>query len=119
MVQNGYKRVQSKMSKTLKRVGLTVRTIMQIVRQLLGLEMLVCHSCGSFDIVQSEKAPEMDWLIKNVRGYKLRGPPSKIQGKLKRGGSKARGNGRSLPNSQQSSSKTAQSSRKTQLSSPN
>jgi len=92
-----YKRVKSSISQSLKREGRTVRTIMQIVRQLLGLEMIVCPECGGFDFDEEKEAPDYNWLANNIRGYQLRAPPNGTR-KSSRSIFGSQPRGRSLPN---------------------
>ncbi len=75
--------------------------------------MLACHSCSSFEITQSEEAPDRDWLVKNNCGYKMRGPPVKSRKGLKSGiGGSLRGIGRGMSNRIPYKPKVASLSRK-------
>jgi len=94
-----YKRVAPRMSDCLKREPLTVRTIYQIVRQLLGLEMQVCPECGGFNLEQIEQAPDTGWLQVNVRGYGPRAPPKQSLHTAKHQSLRVKRVGRSLPKS--------------------
>lgn len=70
-------KIKDQIPKKLKRNGTTVRTAMQIIRALLGIELLECEQCGAVEFEKNIEKPDLQWLSKNVRGYNPRASPQK------------------------------------------
>jgi hypothetical protein len=71
-------KIKDQIPPKIKRNGATVRTVMQIIRALLGVELLKCEKCGNIEFDKTIESPDNQWLAKNVRGYKPkpRGSPN-------------------------------------------
>ena len=76
-----YKRIKGQLPEKLKRLGTTVRTVFQLLRALLGVELIACESCGETEFEESYEMPDTDWLEKNIPSYQPKGrsPPSRSQ----------------------------------------
>ena len=70
-----YKRIKDEMPKKLKRMGKTVRTILQIICSLLKDALRACQSCQGLEFEQHTQAPDYNWLAQNVPSYQKRAPP--------------------------------------------
>ena len=73
-----YKRIKDKLPEKLKRLGDTIRTVIQIMRALLGVEMIECEDCGGTDFEESHEMPDYEWLEKNIPNYNKRAPPDPV-----------------------------------------
>ncbi len=62
----------------LKRNGVTVRTLFQIISQLMGLDTMKCDNCGQSEFAREELLPNRKWILsyltKNTEG---RSPPQR------------------------------------------
>ncbi|MFK7906821.1 MAG: transposase [Chitinophagales bacterium] len=74
-------KVKGKIPEKLKRNGATVRTVMQIIRALLGVQLLECEKCGGVEFGKSIEKPDPQWLAKNVRGFNPRASPNQLKNK--------------------------------------
>jgi hypothetical protein len=59
----------------LKRNGHTVRTVFQILHQLLKTKPFHCSSCGSDQYVITQFDPDSSWIIQNIKWTQIRPPP--------------------------------------------
>lgn len=71
-----YKKIKDELPSHLKRNGKTVRTILQILKELLKEAPNCCENCGSLDFENIVLVNDEGYLRK-ILGKKKRGPPSK------------------------------------------
>ncbi len=57
-----FKRIKGNIPSMLIRNGQTIRTLFQILTELLKLKPYVCEVCGSTDYIKLELAPDTGWL---------------------------------------------------------
>ncbi len=74
-----YKRIKDELPSHLKRNGKTVRTILQILKELLKGEPNCCEKCGSLDFEEIVLRNDEQYL-KKILLLKKRGPPSEKAG---------------------------------------
>ena len=70
-------KIKDQIPKKLKRNGATVRTVMQILRALLGIEFFACEHCGAVEFEKNIEKPDLQWLTKNIRDFNPRASPKK------------------------------------------
>ena len=75
-----YKKYEKAIPKNIANNGATIRTIMEIIRDLLGLKDLSCDRCGHTDFIKTTFSGDSSW----IRGWleipkSARGSPSKSE----------------------------------------
>ena len=60
----------------LKRKSCTIRTLIQILKALLGEEMLKCADCDGILFTNTPIEQDLKWLERSIPGYHKRGPPA-------------------------------------------
>ena len=107
--------MKDKLPDKLKRLGVTIRTIIQIIKALLRVDMMVCETCGGTDFERRPEPPDYTWLERNIPHYrprrKGRSPPKSSTTGSKGAGSTSAtsslaANGRSVPITKEKSLKT-------------
>jgi hypothetical protein len=67
---------KDRIPEVLKRNGFTIRTLFQIISQLMGLDTMKCATCGQSEFAKEEILPNRRWILsyltKNTEG---RSPP--------------------------------------------
>ncbi len=72
-----FKRIKGNVPSTLLRNGQTIRTLFQILNELLKLKPYVCELCGSEDYIKLDLAPDTGWLQRcRIIRLKNRAPPN-------------------------------------------
>ena len=70
-----YKKIKDQLPSELKRNGKTVRTVIQILKEILKKEPRCCEQCGGFDFEEVSIANDSSYLCQFIV-LKKRGPPS-------------------------------------------
>ena len=70
-----YKKIKDKLPEKLKRNGKTVRTVIQILNELLKKQPYVCEQCGGFEF-EEISIPNDEYYMLPFLHLKKRGPPS-------------------------------------------
>gem|GEM_PF-895955 len=71
-----YRRIKDQIPSKLKRKSCTVRTLIQILKALLGEEMLKCAVCDGILFTNNPIEQDLKWLERSIPGYHKRGPPA-------------------------------------------
>ena len=58
---------KDRIPEALKRNGTTVRTLFQIITQLMGLDTMKCDSCGQSEFIKEELLPNRKWILSYIR----------------------------------------------------
>ncbi|MCI1267236.1 MAG: hypothetical protein LKG19_11740 [Saprospiraceae bacterium] len=59
----------------MKRNGITIRTIIEIVTHLLQLDSLKCEQCGSIEFENEDFKPNYNYKLKFISPCSLKSPP--------------------------------------------
>jgi hypothetical protein len=70
-----FKKIKGQIPQLLRNVGQTIRTVFQILRDLLKLDPLVCEKCQQMQLVQTPIVADRSYLAIILLAPKIRPPP--------------------------------------------
>jgi hypothetical protein len=74
-LHNSSTKIQKQIPSKLKRNGITIRTIFEIITHLLQLDSLKCEHCGSLEFVNEDFKPDYNYILKFISPCSLKSPP--------------------------------------------
>jgi hypothetical protein len=74
-LHNASNKIKDKIEEIYKRNPVTVRTVMEIITHLMGLDKMKCQNCGSVDFQIELINRDKNYITSYLKGILKRGPP--------------------------------------------
>jgi hypothetical protein len=74
-IHHASNKLKLKIEESYKRNGATIRTVMEIITHLMGLEKMKCKKCGSDDFTITEIKCDKNYIGTYLKSFQMRGPP--------------------------------------------
>lgn len=71
--------VKDTIEKKLKRHGRTIRTVMEIISHLMGLDPFECLECGSKHFIVMQVLPDKEWVHQWITLPRIRAPDTRMK----------------------------------------